>query len=81
MKAAGSVETDKVVAAMEALKADFYKGPQSFRKCDHQSVQSVLIVEAKSKDMKTPDDVFTILGTEGPDERFLRGCDELGHKA
>lgn len=81
VKAAGSVETDKVVAAMEALKADFYKGPQSFRKCDHQSVQSVLIVEAKSKDMKTPDDVFTILGTEGPDERFLRGCDELGHKA
>ena len=81
VKAAGSVETDKVVAAMEGLKADFYKGPQSFRKCDHQSVQSVLIVEAKSKDLKTPDDVFTILGTEGPDERFLRGCDELGHKA
>ena len=53
---------------MEALKDDFYKGPQYFRKCDHQSVQSVLIVESKSKDMKTPDDVFTILGTEEPDE-------------
>ena len=80
-KNAGSVDTDKVIAALEALKYDFYKGPQYYRKCDHQSVQSVLIVEAKSKDMKTPDDVFTILGTEGPDERFLRGCDELGHKA
>ena len=81
VKAAKSVETDKVIAAMEALKADFYKGPQSFRKCDHQLVQSVLIVESKHKDMKSPDDVFTIVGTEGPDEKVLRTCDELGHKA
>src|SRR4029077_17263878 len=39
-KAAGSVEPDKVIAAVEALKYDYYKGPQYYRKCDHQSVQS-----------------------------------------
>lgn len=81
VKAAGSTETDKVVLAMEALKADFYKGPQSFRTCDHQLVQSVLVVESKHKDQKTPDDVFTILGTDEPNEARLRTCDELGHKA
>src|SRR3954451_15799865 len=32
VKKAGSVETDKVIAAMEALKYDYYKGPQYYRK-------------------------------------------------
>lgn len=81
VRAARSLETEKVIVAMEGLKADFYKGAQSFRACDHQLVQSVLIVESKHKDMKTPDDVFTIVGTEGPDEKVLRTCSELGHKA
>lgn len=81
VKAAKSTDTDKVIAAMEALRADFYKGPQYFRACDHQSVQSVLIVESKHKDQKGPDDVFTIVGTEQPDEARLRTCAELGHKA
>src|ERR1700691_251123 len=44
VKNAGSVDTDKVIAALEALKYDFYKGPQYYRKCDHQSVQSVLVI-------------------------------------
>src|SRR5882762_3505177 len=51
-KAAGSVEADKVIAAVEALKYDYYKGPQYYRKCDHQSVQSVLIIESKPTDPK-----------------------------
>ena len=50
VKNAGSVDTDKVVAALEALKYDFYKGPQYYRKCDHQSVQSVLVIKSKSKE-------------------------------
>ncbi|MFO0990267.1 MAG: ABC transporter substrate-binding protein, partial [Alphaproteobacteria bacterium] len=49
VKKAGTTDTDKVIAALEALKYDRYKGPQYFRKCDHQSVQSVLIVESKPK--------------------------------
>ncbi len=78
---AGSVDTDKVIAAMEALKYDFYKGPQYYRKCDHQSVQSVLVIKSKSKDMKNDSDVFEVISTDEPNEANLRSCEALGHKA
>ncbi|MCP1831544.1 branched-chain amino acid transport system substrate-binding protein [Bradyrhizobium sp. USDA 4532] len=81
VRGAGSVETDKVVAALEALKYDYYKGPQYYRKCDHQSVQSVLVIKSKSKDMKNESDVFEVLSTEEPNEKNLRTCDTLGHKS
>ena len=81
VKAAGSVETDKVVTALEALKYDYYKGPQYYRKCDHQSVQSVLVIKSKSKDMRNDSDVFEVLSTEEPDEKNLRSCEALGHKS
>lgn len=81
VKNAGSTDTDKVVTAMEALKYDFYKGPQYYRGCDHQSVQSVLVIESKSKDMKDKNDVFNILAIDAPDEKNLRSCTDLGHKA
>jgi branched-chain amino acid transport system substrate-binding protein len=80
-KNAGTTDTDKVVEAMEALKYDYYKGPEYYRKCDHQAVQSVFIIESKSKPEKGPDDVFNILAIEEPNEANLRTCDELGHKA
>src|ERR1700716_1947829 len=80
-KAAGSVEADKVIAAVEALKYDYYKGPQYYRKCDHQSVQSVLIIESKPTDPKNEADVFNVISTEGPNEANLRTCAALGHKA
>lgn len=78
---AGATDTDKVIAAMRALKYDYYKGPQYYRGCDHQSVQSVLIVRSKSKDMKDKNDVFEIVSVEQPNEKNLRTCAELGHKA
>jgi branched-chain amino acid transport system substrate-binding protein len=81
VKNAGSVDTDKVIAALEALKYDFYKGPQYYRKCDHQSVQSVLVIKSKSKDMRNDSDVFEIISTEESNEKGLRTCEELGHKA
>jgi branched-chain amino acid transport system substrate-binding protein len=81
VKNAESVDTDKVIPALEALKYDFYKGPQYYRKCDHQSVQSVLIIRSKSKDMRNESDVFEVLSTEEPNEAHLRTCEELGHKA
>jgi branched-chain amino acid transport system substrate-binding protein len=80
-KAAGSLEADKVIAAVEALKYDYYKGPQYYRKCDHQSVQSVLIIESKPTDPKNEADVFNVISTEQPNEANLRSCEELGHKA
>ena len=81
VKNAGSVDTDKVIAALEALKYDFYKGPQYYRKCDHQSVQSVFVIKSKSKDMRNESDVFEIISTDEPNEKNLRSCEELGHKA
>lgn len=76
---AGTTDTEKVIAAMRALKYDFYKGAQYYRSCDHQSVQSVLIVESKSKDMKDKNDVFNIVSIEPANEKNLRSCTELGH--
>ena len=81
VKNAGTTDTEKVIAAMRALKYDFYKGPQYYRACDHQSVQSVLIVESKSKDMKDKNDVFNIVSVEAPNEKNLRTCAELGHQS
>jgi branched-chain amino acid transport system substrate-binding protein len=80
-KNAGTTDTEKVIEAMRALKYDYYKGPQYYRRCDHQSVQSVLIIQSKSKGMKDKNDVFEILQVDEPDEKKLRSCEELGHKA
>ncbi len=81
VKAAKSTETEKVIAGMRGLKYDWYKGPQYYRGCDHQSVQSVVIVESKHKDQKDKNDVFSVVSVEAPDEAKLRTCEEMGHKA
>jgi branched-chain amino acid transport system substrate-binding protein len=75
-----STESQPVSIALRQLKYDFYKGEQFYRKCDHQSVQSVIIVESKSKNMKDKNDVFNVLAIEKPDVANLRSCEELGHK-
>jgi branched-chain amino acid transport system substrate-binding protein len=82
MKKAGSTDTDAVINALESLKYDLYKGSQYYRKCDHQSVQDVLIVRSKKEsEMKGKDDIFEIVGTSVAGEDKLRTCQELGHKA
>ena len=79
MQAAGGTDTDKVIAALEALKYDIAKGPQQYRKCDHQSMQSVLVLESKKKsDMKSEADLFKVVATEPASEAVLRTCSELG---
>jgi len=76
---AGGTEPQKVIAAMEALKYDVAKGEQYYRKCDHQSVQSVLVLESKGKaDMASEADLFKILANEPASESVLRSCSELG---
>jgi branched-chain amino acid transport system substrate-binding protein len=77
---AKATDSIRVSIAMRQMKYDFYKGAQEYRKCDHQSVQSVIIVESKSKNMKDKYDVFNVLSVEDADEKKLRSCDELGHK-
>src|SRR6478609_5660785 len=77
MQAAGGTDTDKVIAALEALKYDVAKGPQYYRKCDHQSVQSVLVLESKKKaDMKGDSDLFQVVANEPASEKVLRSCTE-----
>ena len=80
VRQAKSTESLKVSIALRQLRYNWYKGEQFYRKCDHQSVQSVVIVESKSKNMKDKYDVFDILAIESADEKNLRSCDELGHK-
>jgi len=78
-RAAGSTDADKVIAALEALKYDKYKGLQYFRKCDHQSVQSVYIIASKAQaEVKNTYDVFKIVHSEPAGEGILRTCSELG---
>jgi branched-chain amino acid transport system substrate-binding protein len=77
---AKSTESIKVSIALRQMKYNSYKGDQFYRKCDHQSVQSVVIVESKSKNMKDKYDVFNVLAIENANEANLRTCDELGHK-
>lgn len=82
VKAAGSTDTDKVIGALEKLRYDKYKGPQYYRKCDHQSVQSILIVRSKpDAKMRNKWDIVDVVHVEQPDEKNLRGCTELGHGA
>lgn len=80
VKNADSTDTTRVAIALRQLRYDWYKGEQFYRKCDHQSVQSVVIVESKSKAMKDKYDVFNVLAIENANEKNLRSCDELGHK-
>lgn len=82
VKKAGTTDSDAVIAALESLKYDKYKGVQYYRKCDHQSVQSVFIIESKSeKDMANEYDVFDVVHTDEASEEVLRSCAELGHEA
>lgn len=82
MQVAGGTDTDKVITALEALKYDVAKGSQYYRKCDHQSVQSVLVLESKKKaDMKSDSDLFSVVANDAPSETVLRSCTELGFPA
>ena len=73
---AKSTESMKVSIALRQLRYNWYKGDQFYRKCDHQSVQSVIIVESKSKGMKDKNDVFNVVHIENADEKNLRTCDD-----
>lgn len=79
VKAAGTSDTEKVVDALAALRYDTYKGVQSYRACDHQSLQSVLVIASKDAP-KGSSDVFSVLQVAPATSLALRSCAELGHK-
>lgn len=80
VKNAGSTQSEAVAAALSQLRYDTYKGPQYYRACDRQSVQSVLVIQSNSKEAGDPSDVFQVLHVEPGSEKLLRSCQELGHK-
>lgn len=79
VKKAGTTETEKVVDTLAELRYDTYKGQQSYRGCDHQSVQSVLIIKSKDASKGSPD-VFSVLETAPASNAALRSCAELARK-
>lgn len=82
IKKAGSSSPDAIVETMAKAKYDHYKGQQHYRACDHQSVQSVLVVESQDAAQgKGKDDVFKIVSIEEGDESRLKSCSALGFKA
>lgn len=79
MEKAGGTNTEAVVDALEGLSYDIAKGEQHYRKCDHQSLQSVLVLKSKAQgDMKDDADLFEVVANEPASENVLRGCAELG---
>lgn len=80
IRKAGTTETKAMIAALRAMKYDLYKGPQHYRGCDQQSVQSVILVTSKDpKEAKAKDDIFKILAVEDGSEARLNSCAALGH--
>jgi branched-chain amino acid transport system substrate-binding protein len=81
-KQAGGSDTDAVIAAFEKVKLDTHKGEEHYRKCDHQAVQPVFVVESRPQaKMRNEFDVFDIVRVEPGSESNLRTCEELGHKS
>ena len=81
MRRAGGVGTDAVVRELEGARYDTCKGPETMRACDHQAIQSVLILQSKAKAaMKNAADLFDVLATEEGSDANLRSCADLGHK-
>lgn len=80
VKAAGTSDTEAVVDALAALRYDTYKGMQSYRACDHQSLQSVLVIRSKAAPKGSPD-IFDVLQVAPASVEALRSCAELGHGA
>jgi branched-chain amino acid transport system substrate-binding protein len=79
-RAAGSVASDKLIEAMRGMKFDLYKGPEYYRTCDHQAVQSFLIIDNRATDKPNDLDVFNIVEVQPPDEAQLASCASLGHQ-
>ena len=48
VKKAGSTDTEKLIAAMEGLEFDTPKGKMTFRKEDHQALQSMYHFKVKA---------------------------------
>lgn len=78
-KRANSIATDKLIAAMQDMKYDLYKGPEYYRTCDHQAVQSALVVDSQFTASPNDLDVFSIVQVDPPNEAMLESCANEEH--
>lgn len=77
-KAGTVTDKEKIMNAMEGLKYELTKGPEYVRACDHQRVQSYLIVQGKGKKAKEWD-VADIVA-EIPGESIIMSCENNAKK-
>lgn len=77
-KAGTVTDKEKIMNAMEGLKYELTKGPEQVRACDHQRVQSYLIVKGKGKKAKDWD-VADIVA-EIPGESIIMSCEDNAKK-
>ena len=79
MEKAGTVtDKEKIMNAMEGLKYQLTKGPEYVRACDHQRVQSYLLVKGKGKNAKDWD--IADIVSEIPGESILMSCEDNAKK-
>lgn len=78
-KHAGGMQTDKLTAALRGMKYDLYKGPEQYRDCDNQAIQSVLIVENRFTADPNDMDVFHIAHIDPANPALLQSCAAEGH--
>jgi branched-chain amino acid transport system substrate-binding protein len=72
-----SLDPDKIINTLEEHRFQWTKGPQYWRKCDHQAIQDLCVVTPKKPQKQY--DIFQILDRMGG-EKIARPCHELGLK-
>jgi branched-chain amino acid transport system substrate-binding protein len=72
-----SLDPNKIIDAMEGHKFQWARGPQYWRKCDHQSIQDLYVVTPKKPQKKY--DIFQIAGKMEADA-IVKSCKDQGFK-
>jgi branched-chain amino acid transport system substrate-binding protein len=73
-KAGTVTDKEKIMKAMEGLKYELTKGPEYVRACDHQRVQSYLLLKGKGDKAKDWD--IADIVAEIPGENILMSCED-----
>jgi branched-chain amino acid transport system substrate-binding protein len=73
VKKIGSDDPDNIAAALEDTRFDdFFSRNATFRRADHIVVRDVYLEQVKkASEVKTPDDVFTVLSTVSGKDAFM----------
>jgi len=77
-KANTTTDKEKIIEAMEGLKYQLTKGPEYLRACDHQRVQSYVLVRGKGKEAKGWD--LADIVAEIPGDSIIMSCEDNAKK-